>query len=882
MKSAKKTTTRKNQSVLLLSPVDSKKNNPTKILDKNLNLIKDFNSGFKFHFSIVEYKNFHSMLSEIFKEQGRFLVLGEPTDFAKKELKKGNPLVRRKKEKDGILPTIQNREGTEIILDLDDHKLKNFDPLNPEPSIKKWLFRKNINCDVTWQITASQKLLVSQSNQSSLDNQKKSVKARIRLFFELENPESLQNRKNWSQREKIAADGCVYTCSQPVYIAPPVIVDGDDPIKNRNGLIRGKRRKFKNEIFLSNLRKQKNRINNKNQSGYDFSIYSGKSGKSGKNRTLPKEVRSGKVYRRYFMPLAFHYVNKLGDDREAVFSIIAAKSSQVKNRDFDPENVYAYIDEAILKWKSERKEKNKAKKITDVFRKQERGKGGEGEKEKKIERRKKEEREEKLQVPSFPKNIMETWPEPWPMIWRNFKTIPRELTEELLVPTILSLNSFFLQSNFVTGMMRRPNMFFMNLTPSTGNKDINSKNVIEDLDLIFRKKGGIKNSPFTAIINSESSITSDTSFLQSFDSQENLLWVNTEATRIFHQLSTTNNSNVNALADKLIEVVDGRKISGKRKAGISGRVAQVDDPCAQILFYAQPETIERYITRETVDSGLFGRTMLSLIPDLKFDKNNFSIFLQDETGKKNVENEFYEFYMSKEFMFDKVKNDNKHILSLNKKNKQILHDWSKNFLFPMMQEDESLLKTLKRMGIAAEQLFCIIKGVCLAYEDFRNNNFSKPKSKPKNKNKEKVKDKDNKKPANKTTNKTKELDINCILPLLEYWSLTKAYAIKNYVNSTLDPLADEIYTIIKEFLIGKHSGRLHIKDREILEAKGFVPIGEFNRVLRNRPGLIRRLEANNEKRNAVSSAYRLIEILIRQGVFVSMEKRGKKYIGLAV
>ena len=166
----------------------------------------------------------------------------------------------------------------------------------------------------------------------------------------------------------------------------------------------------------------------------------------------------------------------------------------------------------------------------------------------------------------FPEGLMNDWPDPWPLLWDNFKRVPRQLEEALLVPTVLSINAFFLRANFVTLYNRRPNLFFLNLTPSTGNKDVNSKNVIRDLDLIFKKKGA-KSNIFTGILNTEANITADSTFLQSFNESEELFWINTEATRIFEQIKTSGAVGaVAALSDKLIELVDGHEITGKIKA----------------------------------------------------------------------------------------------------------------------------------------------------------------------------------------------------------------------------------------------------------------------------------------------------------------------------
>ena len=783
------------QTLLLLSPVNSEKNNPTKILDADLNKLESFDAGYKFDFALLEYTDFHKAMVQVFEEPRCFLVLGELTDYGKL-LHADEKSGRRTSKQEN--PTIQNRKGTELVLDLDDHIIEKFNPLKPEPAIKQWLKDHDIFCDVTWQITSGQKL--------------NSKEARIRLYFSALEPVSLLQRKAWSQSPAIGADGSVYTASQPIYTAPPVIQGAPDPITKRFGYIKGASRCFKMPVqSVEEIRD--NSDSGRGASEFDFT-----------DPKLPDEVKSGAVYRRYFMPLAFHYANLLKCDREAVFAIIYAKSVGIKNREFNADNTYDYIDDAISIIQSEVIiEDSEIVKAEDL-------------QERVIDK-----------IPDFPEDIMSTWPEPWPMIWENIKQIPRELSEPLLVPTILSMNAYLLRANFVTSMNRRPNMLFLNLTPSTGNKDVNSKNVIEDLDTILRKHGGVKSTPFTGIINGESSITADISFLQSFDNEENLFWVNTEATRIFQQLSQSGNANVSALSDKLIEVVDGRKIGGKKKVKESS--SEIVDPNCQVLFYAQPETIERYITAETVDSGLFGRTMLSIIPDLEFDPNSFNMFGGEGAYEKVIDDEFYHFYMSNEFMFSKT--DNKQVLTPTKSGLIIMNEWGRESFGATMKDDDALQKVLKRLGIAGEQLYLVVLAVCQTWDKYKDEEIRK------------------------------SIPVSCILPLLEYWGNTKIFAINNYVNTTLDPMADEILEIIRECLAGQHIKDFRKNDKKILVESSLVSMSVFNRILGRRKTLVRKLEANNDKRNATSSAFRLIEMMVRHGILIQKERGSKKLIGIA-
>ena len=777
--------------LLILTP---KKGSPSKTLNKKLEKISSFSAGFLFKFESKDYLNFHDVIKTILKRNDCFICLGELTEYGS-ELEENDDFGPRRKKKGD--PTIQDRIGPEIVLDLDDHIIKGFDPLSPVPAIIKWLKKRKINCDVTWQITSSQQLNTNE--------------ARIRLYFEADKEYDLTYRKAYSQSKEIQADGSVYTCSQPIYTSHPIIKGNKpDPISVRSGFIKGKQRKQK----LPKLTKptiEKYSTFNRGGEIYDFH-----------DQNLPDEVLSGKIYRRYFMPLAFHYANLLKGDREAVFCIVRAKASLVSSREFDAENTYAYIDDAILKIAEEKDLDEELLKVEDIA-------------------------DTKLaSLPDFPNDILDTWPDPWPMIWKNFKKIPRELEPALLIPTVLALNAFFLRANYTTSYNRRPNLLFLNLTPSTGNKDVNSKNVIRDLDEIFKKKGSLS-SLFSGILSTESSITADISFLNSFSDSGELFWINTEATRIFQQIKTSGSiSSVAALSDKLIELVDGHEITGKVKSG--GKTKTINDPNAQVLFYAQPETIERYIDEDMVDSGLFGRALLSIIPELKFDKDKYSMFLSKKNKKAKISDDFYDFYTSQKFNLSQM-SAGKTILSPPQKSLEVMDEWARETVAELMEDNEVFQKVLSRIGNSAEQLYVIVLGICQLYD------------------------------AHMEVDIRKSIPIGPLLPMLEYWAETKVYAIENFVNSSLDPLADSILEIIQDIMSGKVKMSV-VKDKTLVKEHSMVPRSQVFKAMKNRTKLIRKLSADGDKKNATVNAMRIMEGMVRHGILKEKLILGKECIGI--
>ncbi len=213
----------------LIKPAEPGKS-VAKVIDKNGVKIKDYDLGQYVQFEILQYENFHLAVAGVLSKSERLLILGELTPHGLKEHKEGIVSRRLKKPKGEEQPTICDRFGCELILDIDSHTIPGYNPLSPESGIKIWLNSNGIDdVHVTWQITASQKL--------------DTEVARLRLYIELDKEYSLDVRKKYAR--SMSCDGSVFTCSQPIYTSKPVIHDGDDFIKTRSGFIPGKQSTLK-------------------------------------------------------------------------------------------------------------------------------------------------------------------------------------------------------------------------------------------------------------------------------------------------------------------------------------------------------------------------------------------------------------------------------------------------------------------------------------------------------------------------------------------------------------------------------------------------------------------------------------------------------------
>lgn len=291
---------------------------PSKAITEKLESISSYKAGKNFTYKKYTYDSFPEFVHEnVLPRADCFMILGKLTEFGETQYEQGKAFPRRKKKE---RPTIQDREGPELVLDLDDPIIEGFDALSPETAIKGWLKKRSITCDVVWQITGSQRL--------------NTEKARLRLYFQADKNYTLNYRKEWAESNDIQADGCVYTCSQPIYTAPPIIIDkGRDPIKTRYGFIKGCSRTHKLPKTVTAIKTSTQR-SGCSHSDYDFG-----------DPNLPQDFLDGTIYRRYLLPLALHLANK-GNSRYEIYAEIKAKSEK-SPREFNSENIFQFIDGAL-------------------------------------------------------------------------------------------------------------------------------------------------------------------------------------------------------------------------------------------------------------------------------------------------------------------------------------------------------------------------------------------------------------------------------------------------------------------------------------------------------------------------------------------------------
>ncbi|MFC1665399.1 AAA family ATPase [Pseudomonadota bacterium] len=324
----------------------------SKEINSKCKKISDIDQFTHYHFSWEEYETLHDKLKDIFQREEVAVLLSGPTDYLLDQLEKNPDSTHRRllRDREDAQATVQYRDGVEMSIDLDDYSLPGlqFDPANPELWVTAWAVKNDIDCDLTYQVTASQK-------------PEPTDKARARIWFQLDKSLGYKDRKRLSI--VIGGDPAVYTATQPNYTSPPRIKDADDPIKQRNGFIKGDRSTFKNAKFkLDNLQQWQSSV---------LKVIASKPGEPIDIGDVQSVLDEGQRFRQVLLPWTFSLANKLKNRDSVMAEILKVVNKIPKNKrrekDWDGDelkedvvkNIWEMIDAALRKISEEEAAKEK-------------------------------------------------------------------------------------------------------------------------------------------------------------------------------------------------------------------------------------------------------------------------------------------------------------------------------------------------------------------------------------------------------------------------------------------------------------------------------------------------------------------------------------------
>lgn len=442
-----------------------------------------------------------------------------------------------------------------------------------------------------------------------------------------------------------------------------------------------------------------------------------------------------------------------------------------------------------------------------------------------------------IDIPVFPYGIVSTWPEPWPQIYKAYSDVARDPVEELLVPTMLSNMAYFLNNNYLTGQGKNLNLIFLNLADSGVGKDANTTSITRELSRVFQRRDvKMPDDPFLRFSEFNKSLTSDTAFMECFNDDGNFYWVNTEATRIFELIGSKGNSSVSAISDKLVEVGDGGAISTKKKAGQKEGAPRQDNPNCQVLLCAQPDTIKDHLNSSMIDSGLFGRPLIS-ISGRCLDLDEYDMFSDKSPDDIELSEDMMNFfsYIGRLEKFGTGQIFRSKVIRPSKEDTIDLNKWQKENLIPHMKREKTLETILKRMAIPIEQVFTIVNGVVIEYAKFKSV-------------------------------ERERVQARALFPLLDFWAECKVYAASELVNAEADPLGEAIVDIMRDILVGK------IKMSKVGHAnavkEGRVPTSRIASILGNRTKLLKTMGIDGKGVGMGSRVNLTISALVELGALV--------------
>ena len=270
-----------------------------------------------------------------------------------------------------------------------------------------------------------------------------------------------------------------------------------------------------------------------------------------------------------------------------------------------------------------------------------------------------------------------------------------------------------------------------------------------------------------------------------------------------------------ALSDKIIEVVDGHGITSKAKADV--KMKGCPDPNVQIVFYAQPETIERYISEEMIDSGFLGRAIITL-DDKNLVGNKPKMFISRGQHNKTIDPKLAKFYATRK-IGEAIKNV--YVAAPDEKGLEELTAWSEGFVYPILERNVSnnsaMYKMISRIGNTAEQLYAVILGICREWDIYLGN---KPRT-------------------------SADVSPSCMFPLLEFWTESKEFVVREYIMGQSDPIAIAIEDVLMRMITGKIKSERGYA--EIVKERGIVPRSLLIRSMRNQSKLIKKLDLRSQE-----------------------------------
>lgn len=309
-------------------------------------------------------------------------------------------------------------------------------------------------------------------------------------------------------------------------------------------------------------------------------------------------------------------------------------------------------------------------------------------------------------LPHFDTSFKDTWPDPWPMIFKTFESAIYQVIEEIYVPSCFAYHSVMLGSVFRTVRGRGPNLNMQIISASGVGKDSNTSEPIERIASVIRsefaKKEGDSNQLGKMLLSPiYESITADTTYLKTLNFDENKaggLILNTEASGHWDMVASADNPHTEGVMRIEINAWDGHNISGKVVG--KSRYEDIQNPNYTMLRLQQTEAIERNLTQRMIDIGLGNRI------DYYADNIERPEVASTELSDKDISisREYIEFL---EFLFKFIHtHQNSQIKVVTSQRGGVIHQFETEFMLPMVNgggvsKDE--YKFLKRIIGSAEK-----------------------------------------------------------------------------------------------------------------------------------------------------------------------------------
>jgi hypothetical protein len=250
--------------------------------------------------------------------------------------------------------------------------------------------------------------------------------------------------------------------------------------------------------------------------------------------------------------------------------------------------------------------------------------------------------------PEFNEDIFMQWPEPWPLLFKTYKSLIYNYVPVIAMPSCASWHGVGLFNKFKTHWGRPVNTANIIGSRSGGGKDVNTAEVMDSIITLLGQEWGLQNLELDRFLDAINPVnvsnSSGTNYLQTIAGEGReggCFYLDTEASSHFRNMVNSKNSNVDNILSVDIAAYNGKSLPGRVTQNTN--LDPIKNPNVTTLRLLQTGMLGEAFNESMSTRGYFPR--LSIFLDLEERKTACSTGYTDETdvSGNHLPNEYVEF-----------------------------------------------------------------------------------------------------------------------------------------------------------------------------------------------------------------------------------------------